>query len=78
MLRANFIMRGVSVPAGTHTIEFRFQPSIGPLYVSLVAIVIAVFLVGFLAVTGRNGTPPPPPEPKQAPQQPATAARRQR
>jgi uncharacterized membrane protein YfhO len=78
LLRCNFIMRGVSVPAGTHTVEFRFLPRIKPLYVSLAAIVFGVFLVGFLAVTGRKGPPPSAPEQKQTPQQPATATRRTR
>jgi hypothetical protein len=77
LLRCNFIMRGVSVPAGEHTIELRFQPSIRPLYISLAAIVFGVLLVGFLAVGGRSGTPPPAPEQKQTPQ-PATATRRTR
>jgi hypothetical protein len=78
LLRCNFIMRGVSVSAGTHTVEFRFEPSTNVLYLSLSAIVFGVLLVGFLAVAGRDGTPPPAPEPKQTPQQPATATRRQR
>ncbi len=77
LLRCNFIMRGVAVPPGTHTVEFRFQPPIKPLYVSLAAIGFGILLVGFLAVAGRKGPPPVEPEPKQAPQ-PATAARRSR
>lgn len=46
LLRCNFIMRGVYVPPGTHTVEFRFEPYATPLYVSLVAIVLCVGLIG--------------------------------
>jgi hypothetical protein len=35
LLRCNFLMRGVVVPPGSHQIEFRFSPRLGPLYVSL-------------------------------------------
>jgi hypothetical protein len=70
LLRCNFIMRGVSIPAGAHSVEFRFEPSINVLYVSLASIVFGVLLVGFLAVAGRNETPPPAPEPKQPPSPP--------
>jgi hypothetical protein len=42
-------MRGVFLPAGGHTVEFRFRPSVAPLYVTLsaflVGIVLAVWLV---------------------------------
>jgi hypothetical protein len=54
MLRCNFIMRGVYLPAGAHTIEFRFQPSIKPLLVSLAGIGLGVVLAGFLALEGRR------------------------
>ena len=49
LLRCNYIMRGVFLPAGGHTVEFRFRPSVAPLYVTLsaflVGIVLAVWLV---------------------------------
>jgi thiosulfate reductase cytochrome b subunit len=38
LLRCNFIMRGVYLPAGQHTVEFRFQPPFKLLYVGLFAI----------------------------------------
>ncbi len=50
LLRANFIMRGVAVPAGEHTVEFRFNPPHGTLWVSLSAIVVGLILVGLLVV----------------------------
>ncbi len=57
LLRANFIMRGVAVPAGEHTVEFRFEPPHGTLWISLSAIAVGLVLVGLLVVV---------PEPKSA------------
>jgi uncharacterized membrane protein YfhO len=62
LLRANFIMRGVYLAPGSHTVEFRFQPPVGALYVSLTAIGLGLVLLGFLAGAGRkseiSGEPP--------------------
>jgi hypothetical protein len=52
LLRANFIMKAVEVPAGSHELEFRFEPPCQTLYVSASAIVAAVGLVGWLGFTG--------------------------
>jgi hypothetical protein len=62
MRRANYIMRGVAVPAGEHQVEFQFAPPIGGLYVSLAAIAVGLALVGLLAVSSRReeASPPPP------------------
>jgi hypothetical protein len=66
LLRCNYIMRGVQVPTGEHTVEFQFKPSITGLYISLAAIVLALGLIGFLAVTRDHpetvggGLPPVP------------------
>ncbi len=46
VLRCNYFMRGVFLPPGTHKVEFRFQPPIGPLYVSLAAIALALVFTG--------------------------------
>jgi len=48
LLRANFIMRGVAVPAGEHTVEFRFEPPHGTLWISLSAVAVGLVLVGLL------------------------------
>ena len=54
LLRCNYIMRGVYLPPGAHTVEFRFQPPVGPLYVSLAAIGVGLLLLGFVLVTARR------------------------
>ena len=55
VLRCNFIMRGVQLPAGQHEVEFRFEPPVKPLYVSIVAILAGLAMVGILL----TGAPPP-------------------
>ncbi|MGH7941135.1 MAG: hypothetical protein ACREFR_08710 [Limisphaerales bacterium] len=46
LLRCNFLMRGVYLPAGTHSVEFKYQPAVRLLYVSALAVVIALILFG--------------------------------
>jgi len=68
LLRCNYLMRGVQVPAGKHEIEFRYEPSITGLYITTVAIVIALFLLGVVLFTRQadeaspvaKSTAPPP------------------
>jgi len=54
VLRCNYIMRGVSVPAGAHTVEFRFQPPYGLLYVTLSGIGTALLLLTVVLVASRR------------------------
>ena len=75
LLRCNYIMRGVFLAPGAHTVEFRFQPPVGPLYVSLATIGVGLVLLGFVLVRARPSelpvpalapqrdpaSPPPPP-----------------
>ncbi|MEO5801892.1 MAG: hypothetical protein ABIR24_00055 [Verrucomicrobiota bacterium] len=49
LLRANFIMRGVQLEKGDHKIEFRFQPRLNTLYISLAALGIGLALCAFVA-----------------------------
>ena len=51
LLRANFLMRGVAVTAGEHTVEFRFAPPSGTLWVSLSAIIAGLGCTGLLVVS---------------------------
>ena len=44
LLRCNFIMRGVYLSSGAHTVEFQFKLPNRPLYVSLTAIGILILL----------------------------------
>jgi hypothetical protein len=62
LLRCNYIMRGVHLQAGAHTVEFRFQPPVGALYVSLAAILFGLPLIAFVALEDRrSGRPAPAP-----------------
>ena len=50
LLRCNYLMRGVHLESGSHTVEFRFQPPIWPLWVSLATLAVGFVLIGFLFV----------------------------
>lgn len=54
LLRCNFLMRGVYLPAGPHTIEFQFSLPNKPLYVTLTAIALGLGLLGLLVVLERR------------------------
>jgi hypothetical protein len=54
LLRCNFIMRGVYLTPGDHTVEFRFILPNGPLYTSLAAIGAGIFLIALLIFLGRK------------------------
>jgi hypothetical protein len=56
LLRCNFIMRGVYLTPGAHTVEFQFKLPNGPLYVSLTAIGIGILLAGCLFLSTRRNT----------------------
>jgi hypothetical protein len=49
MLRCNYIMRGVFLPAGDHTVEFRFRPSVISLYVTFSAFLVGILLAAWLS-----------------------------
>jgi hypothetical protein len=54
LLRCNFIMRGVYLTQGPHTVEFKFRLPHKPLYVSLAAIISGILLSGGLLVWQRR------------------------
>lgn len=59
LLRCNYLMRGVPVPAGRHEIVFRYEPPITGLYVTTAAGVIAFLLLGLALFTRHaDGAPP--------------------
>ncbi len=49
LLRCNYIMRGVLLQPGEQTIEFRFQPPVHSLYVSLTVVLLGLAACGWLA-----------------------------
>ena len=57
LLRCNYLMRGVYLPPGAHTVEFSFAPSVDTLYVSLGAVLVSLLLIGYLALTSRSRLP---------------------
>lgn len=71
LLRCNFLMRGVYLLPGTHTVEFKFEPAHGLFFVSLAAVVIALALTGVLIVIVVKSRPIP--APATAPVVPALA-----
>ncbi len=48
LLRCNYLMRGVYLAPGSHLVEFKFQPPVRLLYVSLAAILLALLGLGYL------------------------------
>jgi len=54
LLRCNFIMRGVYLTPGQHTVEFRFAPPDRPLFISLAALAVGIFLCSFLLASSRR------------------------
>ncbi len=58
LLRCNYLMRGVHLESGSHTVEFRFQPPIWPLWVSLATLAVGFVLIGFLFVPLPSGKTP--------------------
>jgi hypothetical protein len=60
-LRCNHIMQGTYVPAGQHRIEFRYEPSMKMLYISLTAFGVGILLAGFVIFTHLTRPPEPPP-----------------
>jgi hypothetical protein len=62
VLRCNYIMQGVLVSPGRHTIEFRYQPPQSMLRVSLSAFALGILLGGYAFVAHflRRAQAPPP------------------
>jgi hypothetical protein len=72
LLRCNYIMRGVSLTPGHHVVEFRFQPSLQSLYISVSAIIIGIILAGYLIITRKTSATPPAVQPAPGPASPST------
>jgi hypothetical protein len=69
LLRCNYLVRGVSLTPGEHTVDFSFHPTyklgnmslsaVDFLYVSLSAVVVALGLLGFVLWAPRDDTTAP-------------------
>ena len=56
LLRCNYIMRGVYLSPGSHTVELAFSLPVKPLYVTLAAYGTGFLLGAFLLVSGISGS----------------------
>lgn len=54
LLRCNYIMRGVHVDKGQHTVEFKYHGPKGPLSVTLAGWAFAIVMAGFVVATNRR------------------------
>jgi hypothetical protein len=75
LLRCNYLVRGVALTPGAHTIELRFQPPYKLLYVSLSAVVVGLGLWGFVLAPGKQQALVSAPAPAKAPEPAPQAAR---
>jgi hypothetical protein len=57
MLRCNYIMRGVFLTPGDHTVEFRYHTSLKTLYLSLCGWAAGLLVAGFLVCRPGNKLP---------------------
>ena len=62
-LHCNFIMRGVQVPAGDHTVIFTYETPLTGMKVTLSAYAVGFVLLGMLLLGPTKGAPPATPEP---------------
>jgi hypothetical protein len=77
VLRCNYLMRGIFLTPGEHTVEFRYLPPRTTLYVSLCAWGIGILTAGYLVYSRtpvRTAEPAPVPVPLPAPVPPVTAS----
>jgi hypothetical protein len=62
LLRCNYLMRGVYLPSGQHTVEFSFSMPSKPLYITLAALLVSLLLCGLLwALTRKQAAVPDQP-----------------
>ncbi len=58
IVRANYAMRGVFLPAGAHRVTMSFEPAVKTLYVSLAGIVLGILLLLVLLFAPRREAKP--------------------
>jgi hypothetical protein len=54
LLRCNYLMRGVQVAPGAHTVEFRYEPVVKLLYGNIAAILVGIALIAWLAASPKR------------------------
>lgn len=75
LLRCNYLMRGVFLTPGEHTVEFRFQPPLTTLYLSLCGWGAGILTAGYLIYSRAPApTPAPAPVPPSTPNPPEKAS----
>jgi hypothetical protein len=57
VLRCNYIMRGVFLPPGPHTVEFRFKAPLKYLYISVAALLTGLLLAGYVVYINLKPAP---------------------
>jgi len=62
LLRCNFIMRGVELSPGAHTVEFTFNLPYGALTITAAALGLTVLLIGIVVVTRPKSDEAEPPK----------------
>ncbi len=70
LLRANFIMRGLPLPPGSHEIVLRYEPPLNGVYLSAAAILVTLAILGLLAFVSLGAAAPtqaPEKRPKDRP-----------
>jgi hypothetical protein len=75
LLRCNYLMRGVFLTPGGHTVEFRFQPPLTALHLSFCAWGVGILTAGYLIYSRAPApTPAPAPIPPATPNPPEKAS----
>ena len=59
LLRCNYLMRGVLLAPGSHHVEFRFEPPVTALYISLAGLLVGLGLTVFLVLAPVPAHPQP-------------------
>jgi hypothetical protein len=54
LLRCNYLMRGVQLAPGEHSVEFRFTAGERSLYITLASILAGLALIAFVIVSGKR------------------------
>ena len=84
LLKCNYLLQGVYLTPGAHTVEFKFLPANGMFYISLAALVAAasaLSCLGIVLIKSRPPVPVPvpvaaPPAPQSQPAKPSNKSRK--